>query len=132
MPRLIQKSLMNSSFAEAVLKALYRTLPSGADMFLWGKAFTVPIWISFCTCLWKDTVVGQGQMNMKAGGGQVTGQSGSVVECRPIHQSVVGSIPRRGTYLDGRFHPWPGCLPEATDRCFCLTLMFLSLSKNNQ
>ena len=34
----------------------------------------------------------------------------------------------QGTYLDFRFNPQSGCLPEAANTCFCLTLMFLALS----
>ena len=45
-----------------------------------------------------------------------------------IYQKVAGSIPGQGTYLGCEFDPWLGCLWEATDQCFSLTSMFLSLS----
>lgn len=40
-----------------------------------------------------------------------------LLECRPTHQRVSGSIPSQGMYLDCRFHPWPlwGWVQEVTD-----------------
>ena len=32
----------------------------------------------------------------------------SWLECRPVHQKVVGSIPSQGTYLGCGFEPWWG------------------------
>ena len=40
---------------------------------------------------------------------------------------VEGSIPGEGTSLGCRFGPWSGRVWEATDRCFSLALMCLSL-----
>ena len=48
-------------------------------------------------------------------------------ECRPVYQTVVGSIPCQGTYLSFRFNLWLGHICEATNLCFSFTLMFLSL-----
>ena len=52
----------------------------------------------------------------------------SSLEHRPINQKVTGSIPGQGTCLGCGFSPQSGCIQEATDCYFCLTLMFLSLS----
>lgn len=38
-------------------------------MFLWEKAFTVPIGNVLLHMLLQDTIVGQGQMTIKAGNG---------------------------------------------------------------
>ena len=43
-------------------------------------------------------------------------------------QKVAGSIPSQGTGLGCGFIPRSGCARETTDRHFCLTSMFLSLS----
>ena len=43
----------------------------------------------------------------------------------------MGSIPGMGTKLDCGFDPWSGHKREAADRCFSLTLMFLSLSRSS-
>ena len=45
----------------------------------------------------------------------------------PYMKNVVGSIPTHGTYLGCGFDSWLGRLWEATNQCFSLTLMFLSL-----
>ena len=42
--------------------------------------------------------------------------------------SVTGSILVWDICLGCGFGPWLGCVQEATDRCFSLTLMFLPLS----
>ena len=44
-----------------------------------------------------------------------------------IHQKVAGSILCQGTYLGCGFVPCSGCMRRATDQCFSLPLMFLSL-----
>ena len=41
---------------------------------------------------------------------------------------VTGSVPGQHTYLGCRFNTGTGCIKEATNRCFCLTSMFHSLS----
>ena len=44
---------------------------------------------------------------------------------------VAGLIPGQGTYLGCKFNPQSGCVWEATDRCFYLSLflsLFLSLT----
>ena len=46
-------------------------------------------------------------------------------------KKVVCSIPSPGTYLGCGFDPQSGCVQGATDRCFSLTLMFLSLKSIN-
>ena len=43
----------------------------------------------------------------------------------PTKQKVNGSISIQGTCLGCRSNPWPGHV--ATEQCFSLTLMFLSL-----
>ena len=48
--------------------------------------------------------------------------------CGPAKQEVASSIPGWGTCLGCGFHPRLGCVPEATNQCFSLTSMFLSLS----
>ena len=45
----------------------------------------------------------------------------------PTKQMVAGSIPCQGTYLGGGFGHWFERVQEATDLCFSLTSMFLSL-----
>ena len=54
--------------------------------------------------------------------------------CTP--EKVEGSIPGQGTYLGCSFDPQLGLEQEATDPCFSLTSMFLSLpsslSKTNE
>ena len=45
----------------------------------------------------------------------------------PMHQKVSGSIPGQDTYVGCGFPHSLGCVWEATDQCFSLTLMFLSL-----
>ena len=52
----------------------------------------------------------------------------SWLERCPTHAKVVGLIPGQGTYLGCRFDPWPKPVSGATEQCFSLTLMFLSLS----
>ena len=44
------------------------------------------------------------------------------------HQKAEGLIPGQSTYLGYRFCPWLGHIWQATDWCFSLTYMFLSLS----
>ena len=44
-----------------------------------------------------------------------------------LHQKAAGSIPGQGTYLGCRFDPRWRCVQEATDQCFSLISMFLSL-----
>ena len=39
-----------------------------------------------------------------------------------INQRVAGSIPSQGTYLGFRSSPQSGCVREATNRCFSLSL----------
>ena len=51
----------------------------------------------------------------------------SWLEHRPIHQNVAGSICGQGTYPGCGFDPQSGHIREATNRCFSLTSMFLSL-----
>ena len=50
------------------------------------------------------------------------------IEHRPANQRVASSIPSQGTCLGGRLSPRSGHVLEATDHCFSLTWMFLSLS----
>ena len=57
-----------------------------------------------------------------------SGQWLSFLEHCPVHLKVTGSIPGQGTYLGCKFDPQSGCIWEATNRYFSLTLMFLSLS----
>ena len=45
----------------------------------------------------------------------------------PTHQKVAGLIPFQGTYPGWGFYPPSRCMQEATDWCFSLTSMFLSL-----
>ena len=45
-----------------------------------------------------------------------------------VHQKVAGLIPTQGTCLHCGFDPLSGCLREATNQSFSLTLMPLSLS----
>ena len=52
----------------------------------------------------------------------------SWLECCPLHQRVGGSIPGRGRCLGCGFNLWTKHILEATDQCFFLTLMLLSLS----
>ena len=52
----------------------------------------------------------------------------SWLEHRPVHRKVVVSVPSQDTYLGHMFDPLSGCVREATDQCFSLTSMFLSLS----
>ena len=47
---------------------------------------------------------------------------------QPVHQKNCRFKPRQGIYLGCGFGPWPRHILEATDWCFSLTLMFLSLS----
>ena len=42
-------------------------------------------------------------------------------------QKIVGSIPGQGAYLGWGFEPQLGYIWQTTDRCFSLSLMFLSL-----
>ena len=44
------------------------------------------------------------------------------LECCPIHQKLGGSIPGQGTYLGCRFDSQLGCIWEATNWCFSLSL----------
>ena len=46
----------------------------------------------------------------------------------PANQKVKNLIPRKGTCLGCGLAPHLGCIQEATNRCFSLTSMFLSLS----
>ena len=46
----------------------------------------------------------------------------------PGHQKVAGSASSQGTYVGRLLGPQLGCAQEATDPCFSLTSMFLSLS----
>ena len=46
----------------------------------------------------------------------------------PTRQKVLCLIPNQGTYLGCVFNPWSGHV-RATDQCFSLTSMFLSLKK---
>ena len=60
-----------------------------------------------------------------------------LVGCHPAKQKFPSSTPSQGTCLGCGFSPWSGYVGEATDRCFSLTSMFLSLlsfplSKNKQ
>ena len=50
------------------------------------------------------------------------------VGCHPADQKVTNLIPSQGTCLDRGFGPQLERVWEATDQCFSLTLMFLSLS----
>ena len=43
------------------------------------------------------------------------------------NQKAVASILGQGTYPHCRFNPWSRCIWEATNQCFSLTSMFLSL-----
>ena len=52
----------------------------------------------------------------------------SWLEHHPLHQKVGGSIPSRDIYLGCVLDLQSGCMWEATDECFFLTLMFLFLS----
>ena len=45
-----------------------------------------------------------------------------------MNTKVAGSIPGQGTCLGCRFGPRSGRIQEATDPCFSLTSVFLSLS----
>ena len=49
------------------------------------------------------------------------------LEHLPIHQNVGGSIPSQVTYLGCMFNSWSRCVWEATNQCFSLTLILLSL-----
>ena len=40
----------------------------------------------------------------------------------PANQKVTGSIPGQGTCRGCRFGPHSGCVQEATDQCFSLSL----------
>ena len=51
-----------------------------------------------------------------------------LVECSPRNQKVAGSIPGQGPGLGCGLGPQSGHVWEATDQCFSLTSMFLSLS----
>ena len=44
-----------------------------------------------------------------------------------MHRNVAGSIPREDTYLGCGRDPQLGSIQEATNQCFSLQLMFLSL-----
>lgn len=55
------------------------------------------------------------------------GWEAQLLECRLIHQKVSGSIPCQDKYLGCGFDPQSGSIQVATDRCFCLTLLSLSL-----
>ena len=46
----------------------------------------------------------------------------------PLLQKVADSIPGQDRYLGCRFYPWSECIWQATDQCFSLISMFLSLS----
>ena len=47
---------------------------------------------------------------------------------RPAKLKVNGLIPSQGRGLGCRLRPWSGCVQEATDLCFSLMSVFLSLS----
>ena len=51
-----------------------------------------------------------------------------LVGYHPTNQKVTGSIPGQGKCLGCGFGPQSGRVREATDRCFSLTSMFVSLS----
>ena len=51
----------------------------------------------------------------------------SWLQCHPINQKVTGWIPHQGTHLGCRFGPELGRVQGATDPCFSLTSVFLSL-----
>ena len=55
----------------------------------------------------------------------------SWLEHCPVHQMVVGLIPSQGKHLDYGFNPWSSCVQEATNRCFSLTSLPLSLKSMN-
>ena len=46
---------------------------------------------------------------------------------RPAKQKVAGPVHAQGTYLGCWFGSQLGCIPKATNRCFSLTPMFLSI-----
>ena len=46
----------------------------------------------------------------------------SWLEHHPVHQRVAGLIPGQDTYLGCRFNPHSGCILEATNWCFSLSL----------
>ena len=46
----------------------------------------------------------------------------SWLEQSPILQKALGLIPSQGTYLDCGFDSQSGCMWEAIDQCFCLSL----------
>ena len=51
-----------------------------------------------------------------------------LVAVSSCNQRVVDSIPGQGTYQGCEFDPWSGCIWEASNLCFSLTPMILSLS----
>ena len=55
-------------------------------------------------------------------------QPTQLVGYRPANQHVASSIPSQGTCLGCGFGPRLGRVWNATDQCFSLTSMFLSLS----
>lgn len=63
----------------------------------------------------------------KEGQGALAGAA-PLAEWWTLHQSVTVSIPDRGTCPGCGLNPWSGCLQEAANPCFSLTLMFLSFS----
>ena len=64
---------------------------------------------------------------MKSSGVALTGVA-LWVGSRPAEQKVTRSIPSQGTCLGCGFDHHSECVPETTDPCFSLPLMFLSLS----
>ena len=54
----------------------------------------------------------------------------SQLKRHPMHKKAAGSIPDQGTNLGCGFNTYWGRIQDALDRCFSLTLMFVSLSRS--
>ena len=82
----------------------------------------------FVRCFWCPHVLTLKWFVWKHRGRALTGVA-LLVGRWPTKQNVSCSIPGQGiTCLGCRFWSWLGCVWEATDWCFSLTSMFLSLS----
>ena len=89
-----------------------------SNALVWACQATVP-WIA---CSWGNKFY-EKKNRTRALAGWL-----SWLEHHPVHQKVAGLIPEQGTFLDRGFDSRSEHIQEATDRCFSLTSLALSLS----